>query len=109
MEQLTALVIAVLVSLSLSTIVAVVITGPLRSVLRQLCLEANGTAFWIPFTNVMLYVTPLLFTMLFANVLCPTLVDTLKTAMATSLFGGFAALLVVGIQISRARPARQSL
>jgi Mg2+/Co2+ transporter CorB len=106
MENITALALAILVSLSFSTIVAVVITGPLRTVLRQLCLDGNASAFWVSFTNVMLYITPLLFTVLFANVLCPILVDTLKTALASSLFGGFAALLVVGYQISRARPVR---
>jgi hypothetical protein len=106
MGQITALVLAVLVSLSFSTLVALVITGPLRAVLRQLCLEDNASAFWIPFTTVMLYITPLLFTVLFLNVLTPSLVDTLRIALASSLFGGFAALLVVGYQISRARPAR---
>jgi hypothetical protein len=55
----------------------------------------------------MLYVTPLLMTMLFAHtVMETTLVNTLRTALASSLFGGFAALLVVGYQIARARPAR---
>jgi hypothetical protein len=46
-------------------------------------------------------------TMLFAStVIDSTLANTLRTALASSLFGGFAALLVVGYQISRARPAR---
>jgi hypothetical protein len=106
MENITALALAVVVSLTFSTIVAVVITGPLRTMLRQLCLEGNASAFWVSFTNVMLYITPLLFTVLSANVWSPILVDTLKSALTASLFGGFAALLVVGIQISRARPAR---
>lgn len=44
-------------------------------------------------------------TMLFeSTVVVPSLVNTLRTALASSLFGGFAALLVVGYQISRARP-----
>lgn len=41
MENITALALAVLVSLVFSTIVAVVITEPLRTILRQLCLEGN--------------------------------------------------------------------
>jgi hypothetical protein len=106
MENFTALALAVVVSLSFSTVVAVVITDPLRTILRQLCLEGNASAFWVSFTNVMLYITPLLFAVQFANVHNPSLVDTLQTALCSSLFGGFAALLVVGIQISRARPAR---
>ena len=107
MSQVSALALAITVSLIMSTIVAVVMTEPLRGVLKQLCLDANSTAFWIPFTTVMFYVTPLLFTMLFeGTVVPPDLVNIVRTALASSLFGAFAALLVVGYQISRARPAR---
>ena len=107
MEPLSALSLAIIVSLIFGTVVTVVMVEPLRGVLRQLCLDSNASAFWIPFTAVMLYVTPLLVTMLFeSTVIVPTLVNTLRTALASALFGGFAALLVVGYQISRARPAR---
>jgi hypothetical protein len=106
-EPLSALSLAIIVSLVFSTVVTLVMIEPLRGVLRQLCLDGNASAFWIPFTTVMLYVTPLLFTMLFeSTVAVPSLVNTLRTALASALFGGFAALLVVGYQISRARPAR---
>jgi hypothetical protein len=104
-NQPSALALAIIVSLIVSTIVAVVMTEPLRGVLKQLCLESNSTGFWIPFTTVMFYVTPLLFTMLFeGTVVPPDLVNIVRTALASSLFGAFAALLVVGYQISRARP-----
>jgi len=106
MENITALALAVVVSLTFSTIVAVVITEPLRTILHHLCVEGNASAFWVSFTNVMLYITPLLFAVQFANVHSPSVVETLQTAMSSSLFGGFAALTVVGIQISRARPVR---
>jgi hypothetical protein len=106
-DQLSALALAIIVSLVFSTLVTVVMTKPLREVLRQLCLDSHASAFWIPFTTVMLYVTPLLFTMLFeSTVIVPNLANTLRTALASSLFGGSAALLVVGYQISRARPVR---
>ena len=105
MSQLSALALAISVSLIISTIVSVVMTEPLRIVLRQLCLDSNSTAFWIPFTTVMFYVTPMLFTLLFeSTVLVPDLGNVLRTALASSLFGSFAALLVVGYQIARARP-----
>ena len=106
MENITVLALAVLVSLAFSTIVALVITEPLRTILRQMCLEGNASAFWVSFTNVMLYITPLLFAVQFANVHSRSLVENLQTALSSSLFGGFAALLVVGYQISRARRAR---
>jgi hypothetical protein len=38
-------------------------------------------------------------------ILVPDAVNTLRSALAASLFGCFAALLVVGYQIARARPA----
>ena len=105
MDQLSALALGISVSVIVSTIVTVAMTKPLRIVLRQLCLDSNATAFWIPFTTVMFYITPLLFTMLFESaVLVPEWVNTLRTALAASLFGCFAALLVVGYQIARARP-----
>jgi hypothetical protein len=105
MNPLFALALAISVSVIVSTIVTVAMTKPLRIVLRQLCLDSNATAFWIPFTTVMFYITPLLFTMLFESaVLVPEWVNTLRTALAASLFGCFAALLVVGYQIARARP-----
>jgi hypothetical protein len=107
MDSLSALALSIVVSLAFSTLVTIVMTEPLRGVLRQLCLDSNAAAFWIPFTKVMLYVTPLFFTMLFESaVLVPNLVNTLRTALAASLFGGCAALLVVGYQVARARPAR---
>jgi hypothetical protein len=104
-NPISALALAISVSLIVSTIVTVVMMEPLRVVLRQLCLDNNATAFWIPFTTVMFYVTPLLFTVLFeSTVLVPDLVPSLRTALASSLFGEFAALLVVGYQIAQARP-----
>jgi hypothetical protein len=105
-SPLNALALAISISLIISTIVTVVMTEPLRIVLRQLCLDSNSTAFWIPFTTVMFYVTPMLFTLLFeSTIVWPELGNTLRTALAASLFGSFAALLVVGYQIARARPA----
>jgi hypothetical protein len=104
MEQVSALGLAIVVSLTFSTVVAVAIRDSLGRVLRQLCL--GGSEFWISFTTVMLYITPLLFTLLFTNVLPADLIDTLRSALASSLSGGFAALLVVGYQISRVRPVR---
>jgi hypothetical protein len=53
MDQLSALALAISVSVIVSTIVTVVMTEPLRIVLKQLCLDNNATAFWIPFTTVM--------------------------------------------------------
>jgi hypothetical protein len=109
MSQQLALSISVIVSLLLSTAISVVMMKPLRGVLNQLCPGTHATNFWMTFTTVMLYVTPLLFTLLFTLLFVGTVmvadsVNIVRTALASSLFGAFAALLVVGYQISRARP-----
>jgi hypothetical protein len=105
MSQLLALSISVIVSLFLSTSISVVMMKPLRGVLNQLCPGSDATNFWMSFTTVMLYVTPLLFTLLFVGtVMVADSVNIVRTALASSLSGAFAALLVVGYQISRARP-----
>ena len=105
MSQLLALSIAVTVSLLLSTSISVVMMKPLRGVLNQLCPGSDATSFWMSFTTVMLHVTPLLLTLLFlGTVIVADVVNIVRTALAASLFGSFAALLVVGYQIARARP-----
>jgi len=92
------------VSLSLSTVLALVLTRPLRLVLNHICPAGDAVAFWLSFTNTMLYLAPLLFAMLFVIIpVSPVLVDVIRSALGASLAGAFAALLVVGYQISRAR------
>jgi len=105
MNTLVALTIAGTVSLALSTAIAAVMVRPLRAILGQLCPGSDASRVWVSFTVVMLYVTPLMFTMLFeATVSSPEIVNIVRTALAAGLFGAFAALLVVGYQIARARP-----
>lgn len=104
MSPLSALALAIAVSLVLSTFILVVLMKPLRGLLQQICPRSDATTFWMSFTTVMLYIAPLLFTMLFENaIVVPQLVNVVRTALASSLFGSFAALLVVGYQVSQAR------
>jgi hypothetical protein len=101
-----ALAVSVIVSLCLSTSVSAVMLKPLRGVLSQLCPGNSSTTFWLSFTTLMLFVAPLLFTMLFeGSVIGTDPIAIVRTALASSLFGAFAALLVVGYQIARARPS----
>ncbi len=105
LNPINALGIALAISLMLSTCIVAVMVRPLRGVLDDLCPRRLGTSFWVSFTIVMLYVTPLLFTVLFGAMLVPDIVAIVRAALAASLFGAFSALLVVGYNISRARPA----
>jgi hypothetical protein len=105
MTSMTALLILVLVSLSVSTLLVLVLTRPLSLVLRQLCPGSDATVFWTAFTCVMLYVAPLLISVVFGEIpATPVVVWVVRSALAASLTGAFAALLVIGYQIARARP-----
>jgi hypothetical protein len=102
-----ALLAEILVSLALSTAVLAVMAHPLRLILKQLCPGTEAGAFWIVFTGVMLYLTPLLFAVFFsptATVAEP--VSVIRAALVGALFGAFAALLVVGYQVAHARPGQ---
>lgn len=108
MDKLLGLGLSVLVSLLLSTLLVAVLSRPLRAVLQQLCPGRDATAFWVAFTAVMLYVAPLFFTALWGGSISLTdLAASLRTALTASLFGSFSALLVVGYQVSRARPLQR--
>jgi hypothetical protein len=107
-NQASALAIAMSISLVLSTVLMGAIRKPLRGILNHLCPGSDATAFWLSFTTVMLYVTPLMFALMSGNSGASIeLVTLARSALAASLFGSFAALLVVGYQIARARPRPQ--
>ncbi len=105
MGQLSSLALTITVSLTVSTVVTVIMSAPLSDVLRQLCLNHDAATFWVPFKRIMFFVAPLFFSMVFEPaVQIPSLGNTIRTALASSLFGTFAALLVVGYQVAKARP-----
>jgi hypothetical protein len=85
MSQPLALSISVIVSLVLSTSISVVMLKPLRGVLNQLCPGSHATNFWMSFTTVMLYVTALLFTLLFVG----TVMGAPRVIAVWSLRGSF--------------------
>ncbi len=99
------LLVVVLVSLALSTVLVLILARPLRLVLSHLCPGAEATTFWVAFTGTMLYLAPLLFAVMFPTIpAAPVFVDVVRAALAASLSGAFASLLVVGYQVSRTRP-----
>jgi hypothetical protein len=104
MNQPLNLAIAIGVSLLLSTLIVLVLASPLRSLLEQLCPSLDGARWWLSFSAVMLYVTPLMFTIWVCGTLvAPDPVGIVRGALGASLFGSFAALLVIGLQIPRNR------
>jgi hypothetical protein len=104
MSPLTAFAGVVSLSLVISSVLVVSIAKPLRALLSHLCPGVDTAAFWVAFTAVMLFITPLLFAALTVDTTNPSAVGIAKAALSAELFGAFAALLVIGYQLAQARP-----
>jgi hypothetical protein len=104
MSQWPNLAVAIGVSLTVSTCIVLVLARPLRSLLEQMCPSGDGARWWFSFTAVMLYVTPLMFAIWATGTIAAAdPVAIVRGALGASLFGTFAALLVIGQQIPRDR------
>jgi len=100
-----ALLLAIAVSVTLSTVLVAVLSRPLQSILAQLCASADASRFWVAFTSVMLYIAPLLFAMFFSPFESNTDVAwVMRSTLVTTLVGASAALMVVGYNIAKSRP-----
>jgi hypothetical protein len=105
MNALVPFFLALAVSTAISTGILVALLRPLRLVLSELCPGASGQRFWGAFTAVMLYITPLLGTVMVHDPVRPALLlETVQRAMTSALVAAVGALLVLGWQIARARP-----
>jgi len=94
----------VLVSLVLSTILSVIILPPTRSVLRRLCPAEDAVAFWTRFTVLMLYLGPLIVTLIFgvpysdfSSRLSAT--DLVVRVISAALVGSFLTLGGIGLRV----------
>lgn len=99
------LVLAVVVSLLVSAILVYVLSKPLHRLLDALCASGESSQFWVSFISVMLFIGPLLLSVV---VLSPldgqSMIRVLRTSLIATLFGAFIGLLVVGLRISFASP-----
>jgi hypothetical protein len=103
MSDVYGLVLAIGVSVAISTVVFAVMRRPLQAILAQLCAGATGTQFWLAFTGVMLYIAPLLVTLLgFDPGARYDALDVLRRAAIGSLTAAMIAMLVMGVRVSRA-------
>jgi ABC-type transport system involved in cytochrome c biogenesis permease subunit len=100
----------VLVSLVLSAILSLIILPPTRSVLRRLCPADDAVAFWTRFTVLMLFLGPLIVTLIFgvpysdfSSRLSAT--DLVVRVVSAALVGAFLTLGGIGLRIGTLRPA----
>lgn len=97
------------VSLVLSTILSVVILPPTRSLLRRLCPADDAVTFWTRFTVLMLFLGPLIVTLLFGvpySEFSSKLNDTdlVIRVVTAALVGSFLTLAGVGLRVGTLRP-----
>jgi hypothetical protein len=107
MSAMQLFLIALGVCLSLSTLLVLILGKPLRIMLASLCEGGESIRFWTAFTAVMLYLSPLLVTLIVQALNddgSAPVVQALRVALSTAVLGAFLALGGVGRQIVRVRP-----
>ena len=103
MQELFSLVSAIIVSFLVSTAILLALVKPLRQVLGVICRGGESTAFWVSFTTVMLYATPLFFAVLWTPFYDVSMVLAIRTAVLAALFGSIAGVIIIGLKIAGAR------
>jgi hypothetical protein len=97
------------VSLALSSILAVVILPPLGSVLQRLCPTRDAVSFWTRFTILMLFLGPLIVMLIFgvpyteASLKLST-TDLIIRVVTSTLVGSFLTLGGIGLRMGTLRP-----
>jgi hypothetical protein len=105
MNMLGAVLIAMITSLSVSSVLAATLVGPLTPLLGRLCPGPESERFWIRFTIVILYLTPLLAALVFGVPASPEFAlasagAIVRQVLSASLFGAFLALAAIGLRLS---------
>ena len=108
MSALEAMAIAITISACISTLIVAGLMTPLRAVLRRSCSGPEGENFWMRFTVLMLYLSPLLIALVFgvpySNVLPQLDAGQLaQRVLSAALFGAFAALGGIGLRMATLR------
>lgn len=103
MSNLHNFVIAIGISLLVSSAVLLVILQPLKRVLALLCQSGEALPFWRSFTIVMLYAVPLFFSTLWTS-FGDDVIQIVRTALIASLFGMIGGLVIIGFKVGSAKP-----
>jgi len=100
MSGLTLFAIEISISLVLSIIVLMVLSKPLVNILEDLCPTKKQAAFWLVYTRVMLFLSPLLL-VLFTSIMSKPNndIDSIKISLIAALSGLVLGTLIVGKKI----------
>lgn len=91
-----------LISIAVSLAVLYVLSGPLVSLLRQICPGEHAALFWLQYTRMMLMIAPLLLVLtvdMFTHFSDPK--DSLRLALIATLSGLLIGLHVIGQRVGR--------
>ncbi len=92
--------------LLVSGIVVAVLTEPLRRLLLEACATRERAAFWVAYSDAMIFIAPLVTTVVFgkSGSFAVSTFAIVKAALGSSLFGVFVALAAIGLQVARVVP-----
>jgi hypothetical protein len=105
MSSLQSLAVATIISLVLSTVLSAVIFRPLRALLFKICSGEEAVEFWARFTLTMLFLSPLIVSVVFGlpsstQPVQPGTGALLQQIVATALLGSFLSMLGMGLWVS---------
>lgn len=105
-HHMTIFLVQITISLCMSLAVVMFWTKSLRRLLTSSCGTAERADFWITYCNIMVYLAPMLSTVVFgpSQVRDGIFAGDIRDAFGASLFGVFAALSIIGFQITRLMP-----
>jgi|SRR5476651_912288 hypothetical protein len=106
MEHYALFLVEIGVSLAGSLLVLLFWSKSLKRILVDICGTEDRAAFWLIYSNIMLFITPLLSVILFGHS-GDTVVfgfAFLKRAVGAALLGIFVALAVIGLQVAKFLP-----
>lgn len=107
MESLAIFFLEVLLSLIISLAIVKLLRSPLCNILEDICGSASRANFWVIFTQLMLFISPLLIVTFFTKTIdrvIPDPVAIFQETLFRSLLGDFIALSMVGYVIRKAIP-----
>jgi FtsH-binding integral membrane protein len=97
MDSIKLLLLEMSLSLGLSVVVLALVSGPLKSILKDLCPTESQAGFWRAYSHIMLVLAPLMLVLL-VSVMSDirSEVEAIKVALLSALSGLILGMLIIG-------------